>query len=339
MKRTALLLADVAAHDNLLRATWKAARGKRERADVSDFIVQLDASLKQLATDIQQGHAPYGRYRQFYIHDPKLRLIHAACFEDRVLHHAIMNLAEPVFERTLVASSYACRPNKGVHKAVAQVQKNLQRFPWFVKVDISRYFPSIDHACLFELLNRRFKGRAFLDLLWGVIDSYQTQAGKGLPIGSLTSQHFANYYLDGADRFLLEHAQVCAHVRYMDDTLWWCQDKASAQQVLHALQTYLGEQRLLQLKADSQINRSTRGVSYCGFRILPGTIRLSLRKKRRYQQLRQQWEARWQAGEINSQQLQQAYAAVHAITLHADGAAWRKRNLQLHPACNIDGAG
>jgi RNA-directed DNA polymerase len=332
MKRTRIQLYDIAAYDNLLLATWKAARGKRARPDVAHFTAHLDSRLRQLAEDILQDKVPYGRYRQFYIHDPKLRLIHAACFADRVLHHAIMNHAEPVFERTLVPTTYACRPDKGVHKAVAQVQKNLQRFPWFVKVDIDGYFPSIDHARLFELLERRFKGRDFLALLWRIMDSYHARQGKGLPIGSLTSQHFANYYLDGADRFLLEHPRVCAQVRYMDDIIWWCVNKASAKEVLGELQAYLNAERLLQLKPDRRINRSQGGVTYCGYRVLPGTIRLPPRKQRRYRQLREQWEAAWQAGDINSRKLQEAYAAVYAITLHADSTAWRRRSLQLHPS-------
>ena len=339
MKRVHISLADIATYDNLLRATWKAARGKQNRPEIMRFIANLDNSLQQLSTVILQGKAPSGHYRHFHIHDPKLRLIHAACFEDRVLQHAVMNLAEPVFERTLVPSTFACRPNHGVHKAVRQVQKNLQRFPWFVKVDIRQYFPSIDHGCLFELLGRRFKGRDFMDLLKRILDSYAARPGKGLPIGSLTSQHFANYYLDGADRFLLEHPHVCAHVRYMDDTLLWCLDKADAKQVLSELKSYLRIERQLQLKPDVQVNRSQRGVTYCGYRVLPGTLRLSPRKRRRYQLLRRQWEAKWQAGEISSRKLQEAYAAVHAITLHADSTAWRKRNLQVHPSSYIKVAG
>lgn len=333
MKRQHIALTDIAAYDNLLQATWKAAKGKQHRPEVQHFIAHLDDSLQQLSHAILQGDAPAGRYRQFYIHDPKLRLITAACFEDRVLHHAIMNLAEPVFERTLMTHTYACRPNKGVHKAVQQVQKNLRRYAWFVKVDIQRYFPSIDHALLVELLGKRFKGKEFLNLLWRIIDSYHTAPNKGLPIGSLTSQHFANYYLDGADRFLSNHAQVGAVVRYMDDILWWCNDKTTTKQVLSQLTDYLETQRLLQLKANGQINRSERGVTYCGYRILPATFRLTLRKKRRYRQLRQRWEYLWQTGEINSLKLQQAYDAVHAVTLHTDSLAWRKHNLKLHPSC------
>lgn len=333
MKRQFIALTDIADYDNLLTATWKAAKGKQQRPDVQQFMARLDNNLQQLSDNLLQDNAPLGHYREFYIHDPKLRLITAACFPDRILHHAIMNLAEPVFERTLITHTYACRPNKGVHKAVQQVQKNLRRFPWFVKVDIRHYFPSIDHTRLFQLLSQRFKGDDFLHLLWRVIDSYHTTPNKGLPIGSLTSQHFANYYLDGADRFLNHHVEVGAVVRYMDDILWWCNDKNTAKQVLQQLKDYLHTERLLQLKNNVQINRSVCGVSYCGCRILPATIKLSIRKKRRYAQLRHQWETKWQTSEISSLKLQQGYAAVHAITLHADSLNWRKCSLQLHPSC------
>lgn len=135
MKRQRIRLSDIAAFDNLALAVWKAARGKRHRPDVIRFTRRLDHNLGKLADDIMQASVPYARYRAFHIHDPKQRLIHAACFEDRVLHHAILNLAEPVFERTLVPSTYACRPGKGVHKAIAEVQANLRRYPWYVKVD------------------------------------------------------------------------------------------------------------------------------------------------------------------------------------------------------------
>jgi RNA-directed DNA polymerase len=178
MKREPIAVSDIATWHNLALAAWKAARGKRTRPDVVRFMANADCSLARLAWDTLGGRTPYGGYRSFEIHDPKTRLIHAACFEDRVLHHAIMNLAEPVFERALVPSTYACRPKRGVHKAVSEVQRHLQRFPWFGKVDIDGYFPSIDHACLQRLLARRFKGEEFLALLGRIIDSYASQPGK-----------------------------------------------------------------------------------------------------------------------------------------------------------------
>ncbi len=332
MKRTRIALSDVAAADNLVLAAWKAARGKRQRPEVQRFFAAGDAAIARLSADIIAGAVPYGEYRSFEIHDPKRRLIHAACFLDRVLQHAIMNLAEPVFERTLVPTSYACRPGFGVHKAIAEVQANLRRFAWFAKVDIDSYFPSIDHACLKRLLARRFKGDDFLALLGRIIDACPAAPGKGLPIGSLSSQHFANHYLDGADRFLLDHPLVCAHVRYMDDTIWWGADRESVRQVLAELRVWLANERRLSLKANAQINRSERGVTWCGARVLRGALRLTPRKQRRYRQGCRQWESAWLAGDIDSLTLQRAYDAVYAVTRQCDSVAWRKRHLELHPS-------
>jgi len=332
VKRETITLDDIASLKNLGLAAWKAARGKRGRADVVRFLAGSDRSLECLGRDTLAGLAPYGTYRSFLIHDPKTRLIHAASFEDRVLHHAILNLAEPVFERSLVPTTYACRPGRGVHRAVRQVQSNLRRFPWFGKVDIEGYFPSIDHRRLKELLARRFKGTPFLELLGRVIDSYEARPGTGLPIGSLTSQHFANLYLDGADRFLLAHPMVRAHVRYMDDILWWGEDKASVVNVLGELRTYLMDHRALAVKASAQVNRSAHGVTYCGHRVTTGAIRLSPRRKTRYRILRARLERDWCDGRIDGEELQRGYEAVHAITLHSDSAGWRRRHLALHPS-------
>lgn len=339
MKRLRIELAEVAAYPNLCLAAWKAARGKRGRADVAAFLGDLDGRLERLGRDIVRAAVPYGGGREFFIHDPKRRLIHAACFEDRVLHHAIMNLAEPVFERALIPASFACRPGKGVHAAVREVQRDLRRFPWFVKVDIAGYFPAIDHRLLFALLCRRFKGEGFLALLWRIIDAYHPQAGKGLPIGALTSQHFANHYLDGVDRWLLAQADVGTAVRYMDDIVWWCPNQAAARRTLAGLGVYLHAERALRLKPESQINRSARGLSYCGFRVSPGAVRLTARKQRRVRELRERWEQAWEAGLIGERELQRAYDAVHAITLHADSRGWRRKHLQIHPSQYDDADG
>ena len=208
----------------------------------------------------------------------------------------------------------------------------MQRFPWYAQVDVNSYFPAIDHQRLLFLLSRRFKGNAYLRLLKRIIDSYQTLPGKGLPIGSLTSQHFANCYLDGADRFLLEHPAVCAHVRYMDDILWWCRDKQSARRLLLDFSQYITEICKLRLKSTWRINRSSHGITYCGFRVLPGVVRLTLRKRRRYRLLRQRCEAAWRHGDIACRDLQAAYDALLAATLPVRSISWRQKDLQLHPS-------
>lgn len=332
MQRTRIDLAQLATVDNLALAASKAAAGKRQRREVARFFAQFDESVARLRRDILAAAVPYGEYRRFLIHDPKKRLIHAACFADRVLHHAIMNLAEPVFERTLVPSSYACRPGLGVHRAIRQVQAGLRRFPWYAKVDVDAYFPSIDHAILERLLARRFKGADFLALLGRIVASCPAAPGRGLPIGALTSQHFANHYLDGADRFLLDHPRVRAHVRYMDDIVWWGEDRQSVGQVLAELRAWVQRERRLTLKADAQINRSAQGVTFCGARVWRGALRLTPRKQARYRQACAQWEAAWADGRIDELALQRGYAAVLAVTRHTDSLSWRKRHLELHPS-------
>ncbi|MDD3482751.1 reverse transcriptase/maturase family protein [Azovibrio restrictus] len=303
MQRDAIALEDIAARDNLLLAVWKAARGKRQRPAVVRFLADLDGRLAGLAEDILSGSAPCGRVRRFAIRDPKPRLITAACFTDRVLHHAILNLAEPRFERMLVDSCYACRPGKGVHAAIAHAQRQLQRWPWFVQVDVDGYFPAVDHARLKDLLASRFKGRGFLDLLGRIIDGGAVVPGRGLPIGSLTSQHFANAYLDAGDRRLLQHPAVRAHVRYMDDIVWWCPSRAAAEETLADLADFLARERALCLKPTARLGESRYGLRYCGFRVRPGGVFASSRKLSRYRAGSQRI-----AEALNQQQVDEATA-------------------------------
>jgi hypothetical protein len=256
-----------------------------------------------------------------------------------VFHHAVIALAGPVLDRALTPTTFACREGMGKHAAAWQVQRQLRRFPWYVKIDIRHYFDEIDHAMLHGLLQRRFKGRAFLALLRRIIGSYHVTPGKGLPIGSLTSQHFANYYLDGMDRYILERLRVSAQVRYMDDIVWWCESRECVRETLRQVREYARDVRLLTVKDNTQINRSARGVTFCGFRITPGKLRLSRRRRRRYQERRRYWERAYLEGRIDAMTLQRAYDAVHAITLPAQAIGWRRENLARFPALDVWSSG
>lgn len=327
MQRDAIGLEALAARDNLMLAVWKAARGKRERPAVARYLDGLDARLDELATSLVEQRAPLGHARRFTIHDPKRRTITAACFADRVLHHAILNLAEPRFERMLVASSFACRPGKGVHAAVQQVQRQLRRWPWFVQVDVDGYFPSIDHEILKSLLARRFKGADFLALLGRIVAAGSDTPGRGLPIGALTSQHFANAYLDAADRFLLERPGTRAHVRYMDDIVWWCDSRAEAADGLDALREFLWNERRLRLKPTAHIGRSTQGLAYCGFRVRPGVILASRRKLARYRCGLMRVQRARAAGLVDAAQVQRACDGLLATLAGAETLGFRRRLL------------
>lgn len=335
MRRLSVNLSEIAERKNVVLAFQKAAKGKRNRDSVRQFQQDFDQNVNQLCQDILSAKLPYGRFRVFQIHDPKKRLIHAACFEDRIFHHAFINVAGDELERRMQSTSYACRKNKGVHKAAKVVQKNLQKYPYFVKIDIDGYFPSIRHECLLNLLARCFKGQEGVEQLTRIIKCHESKEGYGLPIGSLTSQYFANYYLNGLDCFLAEHSDVVSNVRYMDDVIWWCKSRAEAKNTLEEARDWLQKERELTVKPTVQILASTQGVTYCGFRILQGAIRLSRRRKRRYQERRLYWEKQYRDGKITSLELQQAYAAVHSVTEMTDSLSWRRENLKRHPSIGV----
>lgn len=327
MQRDRIELLDLAERNNLVAAVWKAARGKRERAPVRRFLADLDRCLDRLAEDILAERVPAGRMRRFTIHDPKRRIISAACFADRVLHHAILNLAEPRFERMLTDGCHACRPGKGVHAAAVAVQANLRRWPWLARVDVEGYFPSIDHDRLQALLARRFKGEGFLALLGRIIDRGSTTPGRGLPIGALTSQHFANAYLDAADRFLLGHPEVRAEIRYMDDIVWWCESRAAARASLDDLHAFLWDERRLRLKPSVHLGQSRHGIAYCGFRIKPGVVLASSRKLTRYRAGLERIETARAAETVSDGQAQRAHDGVLAALAGAETMGFRRRLL------------
>jgi RNA-directed DNA polymerase len=181
VKRAGNLLEAIAERANLRLAAFKALRGKRTKADARDYLDGLETNLRQLGEQIRTNAVPLGRCHQFIIHDPKERLITAPCFEERVLHHAIMNVCEPIFDRWLLPDTYACRRGKGRVACLLRAQAFARRFPFFLKLDIRKYFDSIDHATLKEQLARRFKDRRLLALLERIIDSSGVAPGTHSP--------------------------------------------------------------------------------------------------------------------------------------------------------------
>jgi hypothetical protein len=325
MKRQRISLADLAERHNLLLASWKAARGKRHRPAVAAWFDALEQNLAVLAAGIQEETVPVGRAHRFRIHDPKPRDITAACFADRVLHHAVMNLAEARFERALSAAAYACRPGRGAHAAIAAVQQGLQRNAWVVQVDVAGYFPSIDHAVLGRQLARWFKGDAFLALLGRIIAVGAVGPGRGLPIGSLTSQHFANAYLGPADRLLESLPQVSQPVRYMDDIVWFCPDRAAARASLTQLRACVHDELHLRLKDAVVIRPAAQGLRFCGCRVLPGAVWPGRRRWRRYREAVGRLQVAQWAG-LGDGLLQRAHDVALSALLPADSLA-RRRNL------------
>ena len=330
-KRSRITLEDIAAWENLVWAAYRAAQGKRLQPAVSTFVDNLDANLRSLRDRLLDGSVELGHSAVFRIFDPKPRTIHAPVFRERVLHHALIRYVGPVLENSLVADTFACRVGKGAIAAARRAQHFSRRYAWFGKLDVRHYFASICHTRLLGMLEHKFKDRRLLELLERIIRSCPSEPGRGLPIGTLTSQNFANFYLTQLDRLLLEKLRVRGMVRYMDDVVWWCDSRADVQAVADAAERLLHERLSLQIRPPLQVNRSIRGIPICGFRVFPGRMLLSVRRRKLYSCGRRRWESRFDRGEINAQELQSGYAATLGITLHADASAWRMEQLKRQP--------
>jgi len=253
MKRRGYVIEKVADMDNLRLAFWKAKRGKMHKRSVQDFQNNLNEELSILNQEILSGAINVGDYHFFKIYDPKERQICAAAFKERVLHHALMNICHEDFERYQIFDSYASRKGKGTYAALERAKHYTKRFDWFLKLDVRKFFYSIPHEVLKQQLRHLYKDGVLLQVLDTIIDTVAfdekalytpVQIGennKGVPIGNLTSQYFANHYLAVADHFAKEELGIKGYVRYMDDMVLWGNDKKELLEKGKAYQIFIKE--------------------------------------------------------------------------------------------------
>ena len=281
MKRTGFLLEQIAEPENLRIAFWKASRMKAGKKEVAVFLENLEKNLTNLREQLLNASLDIGEYHYFTIYDPKERIICAASFPERVLHHAIMNVCNPYFEKFQIYDSYATRKNKGTFAAVDRAHNFAKRNEVFLKLDVRKYFDSIDHIILINLLHLKFKDPRLLKIFEQIISSYSTSQLKGLPIGNLTSQYFANFYLAFADHFIKEELQIKYYVRYMDDMILWNNTKIEMKNNLKIIKDYLYEQLGLSIKPQL-LNYTSKGLPFLGYLLFPNRIKLNSRSKKRF---------------------------------------------------------
>lgn len=325
MKRRLITLEAVAERENLRQAFLLASRGKRERGDCRAFAADLDRQIEALRRGILHGDLPLGRATRFVVFDPKERIIHAPCFAERVLHHALMRQLEPVIERRLIDHTYACRRGLGQFKALDQAQTCARRHRYFLKLDIRRYFDSIPHAPLLAQLRRVIAGRDVLQLLARILAAYQSgeQPGVGLPIGALTSQHLANLYLDPVDRRATEGLRIGAYCRYMDDIVLWSDSSARLRTAVDDLTAVIAPLGLA-WKPTPFLNRSALGLDFLGWRVLPGHRRLDRRARARLQRCICTLEAAYDRGAISDAALSRRASAAFAWAAQGNTLALRR---------------
>jgi len=325
MHRAGQMIEAIAAPDNLRLAFLKAAKGKRAHGCVQAFAARMHEEIPALHAEILSGAPRVGQYTFFTIKDPKERLICAAAFRERVLHHAVMNVCEPFFEAYQIHDSYACRAGKGLHAALARAGGFARRFPWHVKMDIRKYFDSIDHETLRGLLARRFKDKKVLAIFNRILSSYQTAPGKGVPIGNLLSQHWANFYLGLFDHWVKETARIIGYVRYMDDFILWHDNRQALKECCAQATAFLRERLRLAVKNNIQLNRGSYGLPFLGFRVYAHTLRLAPRSKRRFVEKLRQYESNHLQGIWSEGELQRHMLPLLEFVKTADSGALRAR--------------
>ncbi len=300
MKRCGSLYPAIIDFENLLASAYRARRGKRYRRDVAAFHFDLEPELLTLREELATRTYQPGAYRAFYINDPKRRLISAAPYRDRVVHHALCRIIEPIFERGFVHDSYANRVGKGTHAALDRATHFARRYRYALKCDIEKYFPTIDHAILLDRIARKIKCRDTLWLIDRIVANSNPQEEvaryfpgddlftpgerrRGIPIGNLTSQFFANVYLDGLDHFIQESLGQPAYVRFADDFAIFAERREALRSLLPELQDYLDGLRLRLHPAKCHIVPVRDGVPFLGWQVFPDHRRLRRRTGVRFQ--------------------------------------------------------
>lgn len=277
-KTTNGLWAELFDFENLYRAYLAARKGKRYQHDVMEFALTLEENLINIQNHLIWKSWTPGPQREFVVKEPKLRLIQAPPFADRIIHHALVRVVEPYFERKFIADSYACRTGKGTQRAVMRTQyflrvakRNWGDGVYVVKCDISKYFASIVHTVLMGQVRATISDRDVLWLWQTIIAAYGHENGLGLPVGALTSQLGANVVLNRLDHIAKDDMGLRHYVRYMDDFVAIVPSKAEAQRVLQAFDEVVRALGL-SLNPKTSIHPWQRGVDFCGYRIWPTHI-------------------------------------------------------------------
>jgi retron-type reverse transcriptase len=327
MKRLNNLLPLIADPDNLRLAFWKARKGKNQKKEVQAYRNNLDKNILLLRNSILTANVDVGNYHYFKIFEPKERLICAATFQERVLHHGIMNVCHPVFENYQIFDSYASRKEKGTHAAIARANIFHKKYKWFLKLDVRKFFDSIDHKTLKSLLSKKFKDYKLLAVFSQIIDSYHSQLNKGLPIGNLTSQYFANHYLAISDHYVNEKLKIKGYVRYMDDMVLWANNKTALLEIGNKFQLFIKEVLKLELKPFC-LHATHKGLPYLGYILSNKGNRLNKNSKKRFIKKIKYYTKKVKNQEISQETYQNHLLPLLAFTKHADTYNFRVKVLE-----------
>lgn len=315
-----------------LVVAWEEFRSdKGKKADVLEFEYSLEPNLFALRRELGSKRYSHGSYSGFYIRDPKVRHIHKAMVRDRVLHHAVFRILNPVFEETFIANSFSCRIDKGTHKGVLAAEKMIRAESknytvacFALKCDVRKFFDSVDHGILLEILGKRIADPDTMWLLREIVGSFDAGGSSlfdrhGLPIGNLTSQLFANIYMNEFDQFVKQEMKVKNYARYTDDFIVVSADRQYLESLVEPFGRFLGERLKLSLHPKKvSIRNVAKGIDFLGYVALPHYRVLRSKTKRRiFRKLRDR-VMQYRRGDISEHSLSQSLHSYLGALSHAD---------------------
>lgn len=330
---------------------WKkASTGKRRGNCCAQFEHKLADQLLQLQQELKSGSYQPGDYTHFFIHEPKRRKISAAPFRDRVVHHALCNVIEPIFERHFITDSYANRKYKGTHKAVDRFQAFSRQNTFVLRMDIVKHFPSIDHDILYQTLKKYLHDESTMALIKTIIDSGKNVSReneaprlfpnddllslcrpRGLPIGNLTSQFWSNCYLHPLDLFIKRELSCKGYLRYVDDFALFSNSKQELWKWKQEIRTRLDSLRLRFHEHSAQVVPVKQGVPWLGFVVYPQYRRVKNRKVVHTGRKLAHRYSDWQQGKISFAEFDASVQGWINYVRYADSWGLRKHVLSRFP--------
>jgi retron-type reverse transcriptase len=321
----------IIALDNLFLAWDEFKKDKKQRKDVQKFEWKLEENIFELHRNLKAGKYRHGTYTSFFIQDPKQRHIHKATVGDRVLHHAIFKVVNPIFEPTFISHSFSCRVGKGTHKGVDNISSMLHSVsgngfkPCFaLKCDIKKFFDSVDHNVLVGIIQKRIKDKKAMELLEEVIESFASKQSdifykKGLPIGNLTSQLFANIYLNELDQFVKHELRVRYYCRYTDDFIIASNDQIYLKELSSRIGIFLTDNLRLELHPKKiTIRKFQQGIDFLGYVLLPYHKMLRTKTRKRLMKRIEKRISEYKSGRIAYKTLEQSLHSCLGVLTHAD---------------------
>lgn len=317
-------------------------KGKYNKYDVLKFGYHLEQNIFQLHRDLVSKKYKHGPYKSFYITDPKRRHIHKATVRDRVVHHAIYKILYPIFNKTFIATSFSCRVGKGTHKgvlwlakSVRKVSKNYTKPCFILKCDIRRFFDSVDHNILITILNKRIKDKEARCLLDEVVRGFPSGVFNlfdkvGLPIGNLTSQLFANIYMNEFDQLIKQDLKVRYYARYTDDFVIVSENEQYLKAILKPIADFLGKELKLTLHSHKvEIRKLHSGIDFLGYVILPHHKLLRVKTKRRIYKCLIEKIQEYKRGKINKISVERSLYSYLGVLSHANTYKLRENLINL----------